>query len=79
MNVIKRDCSLEEFDKNKIYIAIVKAMSCGNGIKTDVAQKIANETEKQWLNNYHKDVYTKLSPYLDEEEKAWLEQETGEV
>ena len=49
MNVIKRDCSLEEFDKNKIYIAIVKAMSCGNGIKTDVAQKIANEIENELL------------------------------
>lgn len=37
------------------------------------------ESEKQWLNNYHKDVYTKLSPYLDEEEKAWLKEETREI
>jgi Xaa-Pro aminopeptidase len=31
--------------------------------------------EKQWLNNYHKEVYTKLSPYLNEEEKEWLKEE----
>ena len=37
------------------------------------------EEEKQWLNNYHKDVYTKLSPYLNEEEKQWLKEETREV
>lgn len=46
-----------------------------DGINKDML----NETEKQWLNNYHKDVYTKLAPYLDEDEKAWLEQETGEI
>lgn len=35
--------------------------------------------EKQWLNNYHKDVYTKLAPYLDEQERVWLEKETIEI
>jgi Xaa-Pro aminopeptidase len=35
--------------------------------------------EKQWLNDYHKDVYTKLSPYLKEEEKQWLKEETREI
>lgn len=35
--------------------------------------------EKQWLNDYHKDVYTKLSPYLNEEEKQWLKEETREI
>src|SRR5574344_610437 len=49
MNVIKRDCSLEEFDKNKIYIAIVKSMSCGNGLKLDIAQKISNEIERELI------------------------------
>ena len=33
-------------------------------------------SEMAWLNNYHKEVYDKLSPYLDEEEKAWLKEET---
>lgn len=32
--------------------------------------------EKDWLNTYHEEVYEKLSPYLDEAEKAWLKKET---
>lgn len=35
--------------------------------------------EKNWLNNYHKDVYEKLSPFLNEEEGAWLENETRAI
>lgn len=35
--------------------------------------------EKKWLNNYHKDVYTKLSPNLNEKEKAWLMEETRAI
>lgn len=41
--------------------------------------ELLTESEKEWLNNYHKDVYTKLAPYLDEEERAWLEKETIEI
>ncbi len=37
------------------------------------------EKEKIWLNNYHEMVYNKLSPYLDEEEKAWLKKETRRI
>lgn len=33
------------------------------------------QSELEWLNTYNKTVYTKLSPYLNEEEKAWLAQE----
>ncbi|WML37705.1 aminopeptidase family protein P [Clostridium sp. OS1-26] len=35
--------------------------------------------EKAWLNNYHKEVYSKLSPYLSEDEKEWLKHETREI
>jgi Xaa-Pro aminopeptidase len=35
--------------------------------------------EKTWLNDYHKEVYEKLSPYLNEEEKTWLRNETREI
>ena len=35
--------------------------------------------EKQWLNDYHKMVYKRLSPYLDDEHKAWLKKETREI
>lgn len=35
--------------------------------------------EKEWLNNYHTEVFAKLSPYLNEEEKAWLKEETRSI
>lgn len=35
--------------------------------------------EKQWINGYHRLVREKLSPLLDEDEKAWLEDQTREV
>ncbi|WP_326512268.1 aminopeptidase P family protein [Clostridium intestinale] len=35
--------------------------------------------EKQWLNDYHKMVYKRLSPYLDDEHKSWLKKETREI
>lgn len=35
--------------------------------------------EKKWINNYHKKVYEKLSPFLDEEEKHWLMAQTTEI
>src|SRR5574344_837943 len=49
MNIVKRDCSINIFDKEKIYIAIVKSMSCGNGLKLDIAQKISNEIERELI------------------------------
>lgn len=46
-----------------------------NGIKVE----LLNEDEKKWLNNYHKKVYNKLSPYLNSEEKELLKRETREI
>lgn len=40
---------------------------------------LLSNDEKQWLNNYHADVYNKLSPYLNEEEKAWLKHNTRSI
>lgn len=37
------------------------------------------EEEKQLLNDYHKTVYEKLSPYLNEEENEWLKKYTRAV
>lgn len=37
------------------------------------------DKERQWLNDYHEMVYNKLSPYLDDEEKAWLKNETRRI
>lgn len=46
-----------------------------NGIKVE----LLNDDEKEWLNSYHKKVYDKLSPYLNEEEKELLKIETREI
>ncbi|MGM8205010.1 aminopeptidase P family protein [Clostridium perfringens] len=40
---------------------------------------LLNEEEKAWLNNYHKKVYDLLLPYLDEEEKEFLKNETRAI
>ena len=46
MKIIKRDCSEVEFNKTKIYDAIMKAMKYGSGIVNEkIAQEIANEIE----------------------------------
>ena len=37
------------------------------------------DVDKARLNSYHREVYEKISPYLDEEERAWLRQATKEV
>lgn len=35
--------------------------------------------EKAWLNKYHQEVYDKISPFLNHEEKAWLKEKTAEI
>lgn len=48
MKIIKRDCTEVEFDKSKIYEAIMKAMQFGSGIvKPVVAKEIASEIETE--------------------------------
>lgn len=37
------------------------------------------DVDKARLNSYHREVYEKISPYLDEEERAWLKEVTKEV
>ncbi len=33
---------------------------------------LLTDSERKWLNSYHKTVYWKLSPHLDREDRAWL-------
>ncbi len=33
---------------------------------------LLSEEEKQWLDDYHEEVYQRLAPYLNQEEQAWL-------
>lgn len=44
-----------------------------------IVVEMLTEDEKQWLNAYHTKVYDKLSPHLDESEKAWLKEQTREI
>lgn len=37
------------------------------------------EIQRRYLNEYHKAVYEKLSPYFSEEEKEWLKYQTREI
>lgn len=39
---------------------------------TLVKKELLEQAHIDWLNNYHENVYAKLSPYLNEEEKAFL-------
>lgn len=51
MQVIKRDATIETFDKSKIIKAIISAMEEGNGTKEDIANKIADEIEEKYKAN----------------------------
>ena len=37
------------------------------------------DREREWLNQYHRSVYTTVSPYLTEDELAWLQEATREI
>ena len=42
-----------------------------------IDEKYMTETQRDYLYAYQKEVFEKLSPYLDEEEREWLRAETG--
>ena len=44
-----------------------------------IVVELLTEEERLWLNDYHRMVYEKLSPYLDEEERKWLESQTSSI
>lgn len=35
--------------------------------------------EREWLNNYHKDVYEKIGPHLTDDEREWLKEYTRAI
>lgn len=37
------------------------------------------KSEREWLNNYHKDVYEKIGPHLTDEERKWLKEYTRAI
>lgn len=39
-----------------------------------IDESLLTKNEKQWLETYHKQVFEKISPFIEEEEKEWLGQ-----
>ena len=44
-----------------------------------IVPELLSDHEKELLNQYHAEVYKKISPYLNEEEKQWLKEATREI
>ncbi len=38
-----------------------------------------NDEEKQWLNDYHRTVYERISPFIDNDEQQWLKAACKEI
>lgn len=47
--------------------------------KKGIIKEMLTTEEKEWLNTYHRHVYDKLSPDLNEEERKWLEEATAAI
>ena len=45
--------------------------------KAPIIVEMLTPEELEWFNEYHAMVYDRLSPYLNEEEKAWLKDATS--
>lgn len=39
-----------------------------------IDKSLLHENEIKWLDDYHSEVYSKLSPFLEQEEKLWLQE-----
>ena len=47
--------------------------------KQTIIKEMLTKEEIQWLNNYHKLVFEKISPFLEGEELSWLKDATSEL
>lgn len=47
--------------------------------KEPIRLDMLSDEERQWLNSYHRTVYEKLAPHLDEETKEWLKEACKEI
>ena len=59
------------------FLTVVLALT-GCSIGEDMSNTPTKQVE-EYLNNYHKQVYEKISPYLNKEEKEWLKIYTREI
>ena len=46
---------------------------------TPLKPELLSAEDVEWLNDYHRRVYEKLRPHLDEEEAGWLRQKTAAI
>lgn len=44
-----------------------------------IETSLLNQDEKDWLNNYHRLVLNRLSPFISEDEKDWLKQQCSPI
>ena len=44
-----------------------------------VDRSLMNNDEINWLNNYHKEVYEKVSPFLEDDVLQWLKKTTERI
>lgn len=47
--------------------------------KEGICIEMMNEEEKGWLNEYHAEVYRRLSPLLDSEHRLWLKEQCSPI
>ncbi len=47
--------------------------------KNLIDKSMLDDDEISWLNNYHQEVYEKISPYLTDAEKQWLMEKTDKL
>lgn len=47
--------------------------------KKGILKELLTEDESKWLNEYHRTVYEKLSPNLNDEEVVWLREATSSI
>ena len=73
--IVEKDFISEEFGEFYKFRTISYCPIDVRGIDVNL---LDNE-ERQWINDYHKLVFDKLSPYLNEEEKEFLKEETREI
>ena len=73
--IVEKDCISEEFGEFYRFRTVSYCPIDLRGIDIN----LLTFEEKKWLNDYHKIVFEKLSPYLNEEEIEFLKNETKEI
>ena len=73
--LITKKAEKNEFGQFMNFETITFAPIDLDGIVPDEMTKF----EREWLNNYHAQVYEKIAPHLTEEEQAWLKEYTRAI